>query len=622
MLSALDFTISLPPTAQSLFHRFLQSQPLVGASIPPPSRPFTDSYSLISSSALLSISPTHSTITLSRILTVSTPRRCSIDLPTFSIQISQAKDPSTESMSGSSDDASFPDGGSSTGASPSAKQAREVDYGTFFTSIFGPEFNTASYPNHHFDPDEHLASPEDGYAVSLKELVTDRKPLDPNRLGPRLPFSLQRFLYLHVSELGFTDTQNDDNLSILSEYEYSFEDKPIAPVLKVLEDLYTGVYSPSIAPILEECMMVIIDKVLSTILLTPFTFPLSLRTQKYGRPVRWNCMEEPSIWSMYLIENFSLLFNNLDEDGLDCTVKAIRVRLYGSVMRCFTAKLVFPFVIEQERDPSSSWYPVMWETMAWDSFWWASLCCSYTRWLVHHEDVDLNRLANVSDRAAELLTSIFRQSSETFSMTEVKEMATETVLFLFETLVPSILLGSVGRYQKLFRVPWRRRKPWDYDNPGSSREPSTTIEAILFMIKDLRTDPDLNQRLYANLLRHEQIELVAETVRGLLVELSVLAKDSSWSANYWTQSIEIMAHYGAILDFITDELFRSERLEVLMLRYVREEGVNTTVVEGIRKMTRETPRLGFHRSLRSTIKEGDKPVWKKYLFTRGWLEGK
>lgn len=108
----------------------------------------------------------------------------------------------------------------------------------------------------------------------------------------------------------------------------------------------------------------------------------------------------------------------------------------------------------------------------------------------------------------------------------------------------------------------------------------------------------VRQRYQAGMLREEQIKLLRVVLDGLLSELRWLLdqwEDSKDKLKDWKSErglelwLEILKEIkraclrsqSLLKNFLARKRFRSERLEVLLLKYLEEEGVNREVVRGV-----------------------------------------
>ncbi|RPA76854.1 hypothetical protein BJ508DRAFT_364828 [Ascobolus immersus RN42] len=112
----------------------------------------------------------------------------------------------------------------------------------------------------------------------------------------------------------------------------------------------------------------------------------------------------------------------------------------------------------------------------------------------------------------------------------------------------------------------------------------------------------LSDRYYSGLLRTGQVRIIEAVLRGTINDLTIIMKRNGTKE----EIIEALEESESFLDnFVNSGNFRSERLEVFILRYLAEEGVNVDVVRGIREETAEIRKL--------VTKEATEGIWGKHM---------
>ncbi|RPA87090.1 hypothetical protein BJ508DRAFT_357543 [Ascobolus immersus RN42] len=104
----------------------------------------------------------------------------------------------------------------------------------------------------------------------------------------------------------------------------------------------------------------------------------------------------------------------------------------------------------------------------------------------------------------------------------------------------------------------------------------------------------LRLRYKHGLLRNNQLELIKVVLENLLAGIEDLSEILEGQELKDGQIVLIRRAAWLLHHFILSERFRSERLELLLLKYIKEEGVNMEVVRGLQAKGElfEVPRYG------------------------------
>ncbi|RPA81883.1 hypothetical protein BJ508DRAFT_108813 [Ascobolus immersus RN42] len=103
----------------------------------------------------------------------------------------------------------------------------------------------------------------------------------------------------------------------------------------------------------------------------------------------------------------------------------------------------------------------------------------------------------------------------------------------------------------------------------------------------------LRDRHRARLLRQSQCELVAAALQALQAEVrSIISSDRMEDVEAFVEKVKTACKRTRVLleNFLLSPKLRSERIEVLLLQYLREDGVNLDVVMGLERAGEEKDR--------------------------------
>ncbi|RPA75045.1 hypothetical protein BJ508DRAFT_418334 [Ascobolus immersus RN42] len=120
------------------------------------------------------------------------------------------------------------------------------------------------------------------------------------------------------------------------------------------------------------------------------------------------------------------------------------------------------------------------------------------------------------------------------------------------------------------------------------------------------------ERYHKGLLRTSMVRLLEAALGSFLDELRMLMKHG---APYESLSNACGDWNTAFDTFFTDERFRSERIELLILKYLDEDGIDMELVGGIRLQT-EKFRLEYNALMASELSDEEKDCIRDSVFQR------
>ncbi|RPA71081.1 hypothetical protein BJ508DRAFT_315939, partial [Ascobolus immersus RN42] len=181
---------------------------------------------------------------------------------------------------------------------------------------------------------------------------------------------------------------------------------------------------------------------------------------------------------------------------------------------------------------------------------------------------------------------LYRLITGTMDHEEIKSNTLETAF----VLSPPRLRQTVSKYLHFYLV---RLKPYLLSPERIDRSPE--IEKLIRMNETtmfcgyvgLRmiwtSNHNMSQRCGAGLMREEQYELIRTVYESTMTQMLVMME-------YGVGEEEITDALGMTrvwLEKLSDPRFRSHRLEIMLLKYLKEDNVNWKVVEGV-EMAQET----------------------------------
>ncbi|RPA74639.1 hypothetical protein BJ508DRAFT_312680 [Ascobolus immersus RN42] len=178
---------------------------------------------------------------------------------------------------------------------------------------------------------------------------------------------------------------------------------------------------------------------------------------------------------------------------------------------------------------------------------------------------------------------------------QLAELVELLLLFCFDELIP-FARTALGQMQQ-DSSSWNTFREYFF----------LACEIHLSICKDLtislegsvNRDPSayiIAKRYHSGLLRGNQVYLLriatdsyVQQIRGLIrIEL----EDTTGRVNYWVLNWALQDFYLLLLRFLCSDRFRSERLEVLLLKYLEEPEINMEVYRGVSRCNWEA----FRRS--------------------------
>ncbi|RPA76314.1 hypothetical protein BJ508DRAFT_379542 [Ascobolus immersus RN42] len=183
--------------------------------------------------------------------------------------------------------------------------------------------------------------------------------------------------------------------------------------------------------------------------------------------------------------------------------------------------------------------------------------------------------------------------------------------------VEALLLFYIRELDPYFRQ-FRRNairpvpvKPWKLD-------PSTVYIDLAVQLGNLRY-PEcriFHQRWTSGLCRPAQFQLIDVTLRRLIVRLSAALHGDFPQESERCSEISRLSNRATVMlfAFLISPCFRSERIELLLLRYVLDDEVNQQVVDGLEAAQRHVENLP-NESIAHTLNEFGQ------LEYSGWFDG-
>ncbi|RPA81879.1 hypothetical protein BJ508DRAFT_414590 [Ascobolus immersus RN42] len=204
---------------------------------------------------------------------------------------------------------------------------------------------------------------------------------------------------------------------------------------------------------------------------------------------------------------------------------------------------------------------------------------------------------------------LFRSPESRFELPEaLREPVRRFVLFYYDNLEPYFVVpdeAMAGR--KVTLRQWKFQLLNDYLYSFLKR---LTASAEVY---PSRGDPlkVLVERHERGLLRKEQAILVGRVLASITAEIrsilreappSIFARMDDEARGVFIGEIQSASERGGrvITDFLCNERFRAERLEVLILRYLDQDGVNLDVAREVDEATKLWIANGRHHELPGT----------------------